>query len=313
MNPDSFTVLLLTNQLVKIGTKPLSSRELRSLRRLVPEIRLVMEASSRELVVDYGIDPELAGRVESLCAAATAFAFEVEKLEESGIRILSDLDTAYPQRLLRALGPKSAAFLLVAGNLDLLEQPARGIVGSRNVDPKTLAVASDAAVAAAARGDAVVSGLAKGVDQAAMLAALEAGGTAIGIPSEGLRRAARSIEVRSRVHDGNMCLLSPYGPDVTFSVGRAMGRNRLVYGIAESTLVVASDLGKGGTWAGATEAMKEDFGVVDAWMGDGSTAGNAKLVALGARPVKTRDDFWDSNFVPPPTATSTSEMQPRLF
>ena len=38
-----------------------------------------------------------------------------------------------------------------------------------------------------------------------------------------------------------------------------MGRNRLIYTLADHAIVVASDVEKGGTWAGATEALKAEW------------------------------------------------------
>jgi len=39
-------------------------------------------------------------------------------------------------------------------------------------------------------------------------------------------------------------------------VGNAMGRNKYIYGLADHALVVSSAFGKGGTWAGAVEALE---------------------------------------------------------
>ena len=39
-------------------------------------------------------------------------------------------------------------------------------------------------------------------------------------------------------------------------MGAEIGRNRLIYCLADYAIVVASDAEKGGTWAGATEALK---------------------------------------------------------
>ena len=58
---------------------------------------------------------------------------------------------------------------------------------------------------------------------------------------------------------GDLCLVTPYSPDAGFSVGTAMGRNKLIYALADYAVVVASDVEKGGTWAGATEAMKAEW------------------------------------------------------
>ncbi len=52
-----------------------------------------------------------------------------------------------------------------------------------------------------------------------------------------------------------LLLISPYDPQVGFNVGNAMGRNKLIYALADAALVVASDLNKGGTWSGAVEQL----------------------------------------------------------
>jgi hypothetical protein len=51
-------------------------------------------------------------------------------------------------------------------------------------------------------------------------------------------------------------LLTPNLPTAGFSVGGAMGRNKIIYGLADFAVVVSSDFQTGGTWAGAVEALK---------------------------------------------------------
>ncbi|HXF72904.1 MAG TPA: hypothetical protein VNO79_09895, partial [Actinomycetota bacterium] len=70
-----------------------------------------------------------------------------------------------------------------------------------------------------------------------------------------------------------------------FTVGGAMARNKLIYALAERTLVVAADLERGGTWAGATEALKRNLGPVLVWVGPGAGRGNRALADAGAIPV----------------------------
>jgi len=265
------------------------------------------------LVSDHGLEVTEAERLKKLCGAATAFTFEIERLEESGIRLLSFLDEGFPSHLVDILGTKASAFLLVAGNIDLLERTGRGIVGSRNASQEVIEVAESAARAAVRQGEVVVSGLARGIDRVAMSAALEADGEVIGVPTEGLRRVASGNEIRNLVHEGRICLVSPYAPDVGFSVGLAMGRNRFVYALSESTLIVASDLKKGGTWAGAEEALKGKFGQVDVWTGEGATKGNEGLVTIGARPVSSPEMFWEPNQVATGTEPIDNAEQLKLF
>ena len=71
--------------------------------------------------------------------------------------------------------------------------------------------------------------------------------------------AIRLPEIRHALERGDLCLVTPYSPNAGFSVGAAMGRNRLIYCLADYAIVVASDAEKGGTWAGATEALKNGW------------------------------------------------------
>jgi predicted Rossmann fold nucleotide-binding protein DprA/Smf involved in DNA uptake len=101
------------------------------------------------------------------------------------------------------------------------------------------------------------SGGAKGVDTLSMDAALEARGTAVGVLADSLERAVKGQkEALSR---GDLCLVTPYSPNAGFSVGAAMGRNRLIYCLADHAIVVAFDAETGGTWAGATETLKNKW------------------------------------------------------
>jgi predicted Rossmann fold nucleotide-binding protein DprA/Smf involved in DNA uptake len=84
-----------------------------------------------------------------------------------------------------------------------------------------------------------------------------------------------------------------------------MARNKLVYALSEVTVVVATDLESGGTWAGATEALKKGNGQVAVWAGDGAGPGNDALIRLGATPLLSTDELLD---LQPPTASEPSEQ-----
>ncbi|MCV5803720.1 DNA-protecting protein DprA, partial [Escherichia coli] len=63
---------------------------------------------------------------------------------------------------------------------------------------------------AACAGRAIVSGGARGIDQAAMRGALESGGKSIGVLAEHLEKAVMNREERNRLRDGNLTLVSAY-------------------------------------------------------------------------------------------------------
>ena len=61
-------------------------------------------------------------------------------------------------------------------------------------------------------------------------------------------------------------MVSPYHPTAGFSAGAAMGRNKLVYALSDVAVVVSSGQASGGTWTGASEALKAGWvPVLVAW------------------------------------------------
>ena len=78
------------------------------------------------------------------------------------------------------------------------------MVGSRNVNDAILRYAEGAGQLAAEADTAIVSGGARGVDQAAMRGALEEGGRSVGVLANSLERAALNREYRAALMDGRL-------------------------------------------------------------------------------------------------------------
>ncbi len=306
----SLAALLLTNRIVDVGEKPLSASEFWALCLAVNDPSLLAGMSAEDIAQKVSIPLADAERYAALLAAGTAFAFERERLEEEGVRLISALDDAFPARLRHRLRDACPAFLLVGGPREFLELGAIGVVGSRDASADALEVAASTATVASTSGKSVVSGLARGIDQAAMSAALEAAVPVLGVPTEGIRVAARNAEVRNRVHAGELCIASPYGPSMRFTAGNAMGRNKIIYALADVTLVVCSDSGSGGTWEGARESMRRRFGRVAVWTGAGAGPGNDKLVQFGGVAISEVGAVLD---VDPVDSTAVPPKQPSLF
>ena len=298
-SPDTIrAALLLTNRLVPLSADPLTARELWQLVARVDLGRL-LHATPAEIGELAGVDTAESGRLRTLLDAATALGFEQERLADGGIELVSALDERFPPRLRDRLGPACPAFLLVAGPIDSIGRNALGVVGSRDADEPALDVARRAATQAVVREWQVVSGLARGVDQAAMTAAHAAGGAVVGVPAEGILRAARNAEVRRQVHAGRLFLVSPYAPDVPFRAGNAMGRNKIVHALSSLTFVAAAEDGRGGTWAGAKEALDRGIGPVAVWTGPDAPSGNHVLARRGALPVADPADLFDLELASP--------------
>ena len=274
---------------------------------------------SMEKAANCELSEDLADRIAGLMNRATALAFELDRLEQSGIKTLTVFDERYPREWLARLGAKAPPLVHGAGVLELLDTPGLGVVGSRDVSQEGGGVAKEVARLAARRGLPLTSGGARGVDQLAMSAAFEAGGTVVGILAESLSRKLKSPNVRRAVYEGSTVMCTPYSPNAPFSAGNAMGRNKLIYAQAALTVVVASDDGSGGTWSGATEALKHGYGSVAVWRGDGEGPGNRLLQEQGARPVSSLDDIEslldsaDSPVHEPESAPANAPEQQSLF
>ncbi len=105
------------------------------------------------------------------------------------------------------------------------------------------------------------------------------------VPAEGLGLVGRRADTRSLVLGGRVTMLSPFGPETPRTTVTARGRNRVVYGLADLTLVVASDGDADTTFGGASDALDHGDGPVVAWVGAGCGATNPSLVERGARPL----------------------------
>ena len=296
---------------------PLALREWNALAKSIAGSDLKRPAgllgkSTDDLASALGIAGELAERLARLLDRGATLAVELERLEAVGVWAMTRADDDYPKAYKRRLRDGSPPVLFGAGDRELLARSGLAVVGSRAASAEALSAAGFLGRAAAASGLATISGGAKGVDGVAMGAALEAGGVAVGVLADALERAIRAPAWRDAAADGRLTLLTPYAPKAPFSVGNAMGRNRLIYALADRAIVVASDAETGGTWAGATEALKAGWVPMYVCDGPGLPAGNALLRGRGAaslpvpfaEPAKRLAD-WLAGHAPAAAGTPT--------
>lgn len=222
-----------------------------------------------------------AKRLVGLLERNDDFVSELDRLASQGIRVMTRAESDYPQRYLQRLKESAPTVLFYSGDGALMGQPGIAVVGSRHLDQAGQECATFVGNACGLSGLVLYSGGARGVDTLCMKAALEARGSAVGILADSLQKAIRDSETQSAISRGDLCLVTPNSPDAGFSVGAAMGRNRLIYCLADYAIVVASNAEKGGTWVGATEALKSgwipDFILEHETMPDG----NRRLLKMG--------------------------------
>ncbi len=286
LSPRTQAILLLTGHFSKAAdvAKPLTNSEWA---RLVGWLRQKEASPEQLLTADFeeildGFNDERIStrRLFELLSRGSSLALATEKWLRAGLWIMTRSDDDYPRRLKERLRTDAPPLLFGCGKRSLLDDGGVGIVGSRNVDASGIEYTRKLATKVSSDGYSVVSGGAKGVDESAMLGALEADGTSVGVLANGLLKAATSSKYRKHLMRGNLALVSTFSPEAGFNVGNAMQRNKYVYCLADACVVVASDT-KGGTWTGAIENLKN--GWVPLWVRKGGSLGNSRIVERGGR------------------------------
>ncbi len=299
LSPDAPAIILLCSSLGMDrsggAVRPLGPR---TWAKLAEGLRRGSLAGPRELVglsadeIDrsLGVGEEEAARYARLLGRGGQLAFELDRLRSRGIWVVTIADDAYPVRLAERLGVDAPPVLFGSGDAALLERGGIAIVGSREADDAAVAFTERLAAAAARGGAPVVSGGARGVDVSAMRSALEAGGHVVGVLPEGVERRLRTADATApAVASGQVVLVSPYQPTAPFSAGAAMGRNKLIYALADVAVVVSSASGSGGTWTGALEAIERRWVPVLVRDGEGVPDGNRALIEKGAWALAPED------------------------
>jgi DNA processing protein len=264
LSPNTQAILLLTAPLIvgqaSHAEAPLTTREYNQL-----ALHLRDTQHQPADLLTHGADDVLKecrsivddSRVRRLLERGFLLSQAVERWHSRAIWVMSRADAGYPRRLKHRLKEVAPPVLYGCGDAELLGTGGLAVVGSRHVDEALLAYAEAIGRLAAAARQTVVSGGARGIDQAAMRGALDGPGKVAGVLADSLEQAALGREHRTALMDRRLVLISPYDPGAPFHVGHAMQRNKLIYALADAALVVNSDLDKGGTWAGATEQLEK--------------------------------------------------------
>ena len=292
LSSNTQAILLLTAPLIagqsQPSVKPLGAGEYRCLARRLRDLRHqpsdLLAPGAREILEECRNELD-AKRLEQLLGRGFLLSQAVDHWRTRAIWVRSRADADYPRRLKRLLGENAPPVLYGCGDAAILNFGGLAVVGSRKVPNALIEYTKKVGRLAAAAGRGLISGGARGVDQAAMQGALKAGGRVVGVLANGLEKEVMHREHREALMSGRLVLISPYDPAARFQVGHAMQRNKLIYALSDAALVVNSDCGKGGTWAGATEQLDKLKFVPIYVRANGEVArGLEELRARGAMP-----------------------------
>ena len=292
MNAREEGFLLLCSTLGVPGRRTLTVAQLRTLAKRVRDAR--WENADREMtqadLVALGYSRELAERILILLEDKPLLDYYCQRGKKQGCFPLPRVSGSYPRRLRQALGDDSPGCLWYKGDLSLLAQPAVALVGSRDLLPENRAFAREIGRQAARQGYVLVSGNARGADQEAQNACLEAGGRVISVVAD---------ELAGHTARENVLYLSEDDFDAPFSAQRALSRNRTIHSLAAMTFLAQCGYQTGGTWDGTVKNLRFGFSPVYCFA-DGSAA-QALLAQMGAQTV-TVTQLADLASLPKPAA-----------
>jgi len=184
----------------------------------------------------------------------------VATLESRGIGMIRPGQPGYPARLTNLDEGLQPAWLFYKGNLELAEVRSVAVVGTRSPTEVGEYLTKYAVSTVREVGAAVVSGLAKGVDELAHEWALTSRVPNISILGNGLLKVypMRNADLAARIVDSGGLLLSEYLPDAAPSAESFVWRNRLQ---AALSLAVIAPEWKASSGTAHTIKYAKRFGV----------------------------------------------------
>ena len=177
----------------------------------------------------------------------------LEQLDRIAATVIPITDARYPP-LLRTLADPPAV-LYVRGRAAALQQATLAVVGSRRASAQGMRIAARFSAEAAAAGLVICSGLALGIDGAALRGCLDVGASGVAVMATGIE------QVYPRRHRGIAeamlpagCLVTELPPGTPPSRHQFPRRNRIISGLALGVLVVEAALPSGSLITAGTAA-----------------------------------------------------------
>lgn len=244
----------------------------------------VYAAPDRELPEIPGLRP--AGRKSLADKSLERYEAALMRCRRENIGILTYLDEEYPRRLKNIYNPPLV--LYYKGTLPKFDgYPTIGVVGTRRCSAYGISVAERLGAELSSCGGTVVSGLAEGIDAAAMGGALQMGCPTVGVLGTGVDIVypACNRALFSQVERCG-CILSEFLPGTGAFKHNFPKRNRIISGLSVAVVIVEAPE-KSGALHTARAALDEgrDVYVVPGNVDMPSFVGSNRLLKEGASPI----------------------------
>jgi len=203
----------------------------------------LFDLSPLEWSTTFGLSADEGEKAASLSRKLEGQAQALAQWQAQGIEVLLRTDPRYPRRLAHLLPPAQQPLLLWGqGDLLLLNEPAVAVLGNEPNESTTTFI-DELMQVLVEQEIGLVSGYGRGLDRSTFETMLATdGGRAIAIIPMGLSAFTQTTsKLEEAIKAGQMALVSPFAPAITFNEKFAEARNLLIDYLALTLLVLDTD------------------------------------------------------------------------
>ncbi len=280
----------LLDAFLHLANVPMSSKMLSAiLREFDFDPRRALDANDEQLDAIPRMTAMVAGRLRKPEFRVT----DKQKAwyDSHSVRILLITEPVYPEALREI--PDAPSLLFLRGTLHRSDALSVGMVGSRTASPYGKAMAEKFARELVTHGLTVVSGGAAGIDTAAHHGAIAAGGRTIAVMGCGLDIVypPQNQGLFAKILE-NGAILSEYPLGAQPEAWRFPGRNRIISGLSEGTLIVEAGKTSGALITARYAAEQgRPVMVIPGNIDRPSSTGCNQLIKEGAVPITEIEDI----------------------
>ena len=210
----------------------------------------------------------------------------IKYIEKNEIKILYLLDNNYPIKLKNIYDPPIV--LYAKGNIDILNDVSIGIVGSRDCSDYGRNIASKISYELSKSSINIISGLAKGIDSASHIGAIQAKGKTIAVMGTGIESVypSENKKLAESIIDSGGTLITEFPINAPIRRLNFPKRNRIISGLSNGILVVEAKE-KSGALITADFALEQGKNVyaIPGNITSMNSIGTNDLIKLGAKAV----------------------------
>jgi DNA processing protein len=218
----------------------------------------------------------------------------LEQVTSSDVHVLTWDSPEYPAQL-REIS-NSPPVLFVRGELQASDRWAVAVVGTRRLTRYGRQVTRELVSGLAKSGITVVSGLARGIDGEAHLAALESGGRTVAVLGSGVDQIypPEHRDLAARIERGRGAIISEYALGTEPEARNFPPRNRIISGLSLGVLIVEAGAKSGALITGrfAIEQDRDVF-AVPGNINSVASQGTNQLIQQGAKLVTRVEDILE--------------------